>query len=431
MLLTIGMIMKNEERFLRDCLTAIKPILDNVDSELVICDTGSTDNSIAIAKEFTKNVFEIEWRDDFGWARQQGFERAKGEWFLVLDADEIFENVQNIVDFFNSGEYKNYGTATVKIVEVFHEQNQYVATGKPCRLFKIINGMHWHDKIHERLSPFAEPTKNLNSTILHYGNTVEVVHENNKTEKYIEYMLTVLEENPTNYKNIFFLFSKIIGIYDISICLKYGDLGLKLAKKAELDEKYPYSYPLFYPLFVHVYISIYVQSGEYQKIIDITNEYFDQVPKSQLTENAFFLKYQQGLAFAMQGNFLDASKALLDAYDFKKQADNNKLFGIFSHILLPNIADIDFIQNILQAYILANLFETAVEYLENLPAQRLTADSTIAINREECYNSFVNLLIIHNPQLLNNLAQHFENKYGKNSQNYIDIVNIIESAINK
>ncbi|MCL1986515.1 MAG: glycosyltransferase, partial [Firmicutes bacterium] len=64
MLLTIGMIMKNEERFLRDCLTAIKPILDNVDSELIIHDTGSTDNSIAIAKEFTDNVFEIEWRDD-------------------------------------------------------------------------------------------------------------------------------------------------------------------------------------------------------------------------------------------------------------------------------------------------------------------------------------------------------------------------------
>ena len=50
MLLSIGMIVKNEEKYLRDCLEGLKPILEQVESELIICDTGSEDTTIEIAK---------------------------------------------------------------------------------------------------------------------------------------------------------------------------------------------------------------------------------------------------------------------------------------------------------------------------------------------------------------------------------------------
>ena len=53
MKLTIGMIVKNEEKWLDKCLSAIKPILDNVDSELIITDTGSTDRTVEIAKKYS------------------------------------------------------------------------------------------------------------------------------------------------------------------------------------------------------------------------------------------------------------------------------------------------------------------------------------------------------------------------------------------
>ncbi|MEG1165497.1 MAG: glycosyltransferase, partial [Oscillospiraceae bacterium] len=51
--LSIGMIVKNEEKYLRSCLTALMPLLKQVDSELIIVDTGSTDSTLSIAKEFT------------------------------------------------------------------------------------------------------------------------------------------------------------------------------------------------------------------------------------------------------------------------------------------------------------------------------------------------------------------------------------------
>lgn len=57
MVLSIGMIVKNEEKYLERCLTALKPTLENVDSELIIADTGSTDNTVEIAKRFTDKVY--------------------------------------------------------------------------------------------------------------------------------------------------------------------------------------------------------------------------------------------------------------------------------------------------------------------------------------------------------------------------------------
>ncbi|MBQ8841096.1 MAG: glycosyltransferase, partial [Ruminiclostridium sp.] len=89
MLLTIGMIVKNEEKYLEQCLNGIKPILEQVDSELIIADTGSTDRTVEIAKKFTDNVFYFEWIKDFSAARNSTLEKAKGEWFMFVDGDEV------------------------------------------------------------------------------------------------------------------------------------------------------------------------------------------------------------------------------------------------------------------------------------------------------------------------------------------------------
>ena len=87
MLLTIGMIVKNEEKYLERCLNGIKPILDSVESELIITDTGSTDRTVEIAKNFTDKVLSFEWCDDFSAARNYSLSKATGDWILVVDDD--------------------------------------------------------------------------------------------------------------------------------------------------------------------------------------------------------------------------------------------------------------------------------------------------------------------------------------------------------
>jgi tetratricopeptide (TPR) repeat protein len=81
---SLCMIVKNEERFLAECLRSVCDVVD----EINVVDTGSTDRTMEIAREFGANVIEREWRNDFGWARNESLALATRRWTLVLDADE-------------------------------------------------------------------------------------------------------------------------------------------------------------------------------------------------------------------------------------------------------------------------------------------------------------------------------------------------------
>ena len=84
-MLSLSMIVRDEEQQLGACLESVKGFCD----ELVVVDTGSTDNTIAIAKEAGARVEAIEWPGDFTPARNKALEFVSGDWVLVLDADEL------------------------------------------------------------------------------------------------------------------------------------------------------------------------------------------------------------------------------------------------------------------------------------------------------------------------------------------------------
>ncbi|MCH9055820.1 glycosyltransferase [Synechococcus sp. PCC 6716] len=78
------MIVKNEAHQLRRCLTAVQPWVD----EIILVDTGSEDDTVAIAREFTPHVYAVEWQQDFAAARNYSLQWATGEWIFYIDADE-------------------------------------------------------------------------------------------------------------------------------------------------------------------------------------------------------------------------------------------------------------------------------------------------------------------------------------------------------
>ncbi len=84
-LLVASMIVRNEEETLEDCLASLAGLVDRVD----LVDTGSSDATIEIARRHGAEVSTIEWRDDFGWARNQALERSRDAHFVLqIDADE-------------------------------------------------------------------------------------------------------------------------------------------------------------------------------------------------------------------------------------------------------------------------------------------------------------------------------------------------------
>ncbi len=81
-MLSVIVIVKNEEANLRRCLTSVQWA-----DEIIVLDSGSTDNSIAVAKEFTPKVYLTDWQG-YGIQKQRALEKATGTWVLNLDADE-------------------------------------------------------------------------------------------------------------------------------------------------------------------------------------------------------------------------------------------------------------------------------------------------------------------------------------------------------
>lgn len=83
---TLAMIVRNEGANLRRCLESVRPAVDAI----AIVDTGSQDDTVAIARSFGAMVESIEWPDSFAEARNRSLKLVETEWVLWLDADEWF-----------------------------------------------------------------------------------------------------------------------------------------------------------------------------------------------------------------------------------------------------------------------------------------------------------------------------------------------------
>lgn len=84
---SVAIVARNEEMFLRDCLISVQGA-----DEIVVVDTGSEDDTKKIASEFTDKVFDFEWCDDFSAARNFAKQKCAYGYILSIDADETLTN---------------------------------------------------------------------------------------------------------------------------------------------------------------------------------------------------------------------------------------------------------------------------------------------------------------------------------------------------
>ena len=85
MKLSVCYIVRNEAKVLERSLKSILAVAD----EIIVVDTGSTDETKAIALRYTANVFDFAWADDFSLARNVSFAHATGNYVMWMDADDV------------------------------------------------------------------------------------------------------------------------------------------------------------------------------------------------------------------------------------------------------------------------------------------------------------------------------------------------------
>jgi glycosyltransferase involved in cell wall biosynthesis len=88
----LAMIVKDAAGTLGRCLQSVAEAVD----EIVIVDTGSSDDTRAIARQFTDRCYQFDWCNDFAAARQFAFDRVKADWVMWLDADDRVQGAQCI-----------------------------------------------------------------------------------------------------------------------------------------------------------------------------------------------------------------------------------------------------------------------------------------------------------------------------------------------
>ena len=166
---TITMLVSNRIDTIRRCMDSIKPILEQVPSELIVVDTGSTDGSMDIVREYTDKIVKFEWCNDFSKARNAGLEGASGEWVMSLDDDEWFDDVSEIVDFFNTGEYRKYNRAIYVARNYADPEGRDWSDSNACRMVKRFPDTRYTGRVHEFIGPLMNPTKFFNAFVHHYG----------------------------------------------------------------------------------------------------------------------------------------------------------------------------------------------------------------------------------------------------------------------
>lgn len=144
--LSLAMIVKNEALVIERILQCAQAFCD----EMVVVDTGSTDETVALAKAMGATVYHFDWVDDFAAARNFAFDQASHPWVIWLDADDVIdeENIQKIKAL-KSQLTDEFETVMCDYQIVFDSQGNCVQSIPRERLIRHASGGEWRYPVHE------------------------------------------------------------------------------------------------------------------------------------------------------------------------------------------------------------------------------------------------------------------------------------------
>lgn len=196
-MITLSMIVKNEEKHLANCLESVKHVVD----EIILVDTGSTDNTLEIAQKYSAKIFHFEWINDFAAARNFALERSSGDWILYLDADECLS--QKSVNELQKLTKNKRREAFKCIINNIDEINSRPSVMTYTRLFPNDKRLRFEGKVHEQIENSLRKNgfviKNSRIEIDHYGYNLTKDDLQNKAKRNLSILLKQFDETKSSY----------------------------------------------------------------------------------------------------------------------------------------------------------------------------------------------------------------------------------------
>ncbi len=197
--LSLCMIVKDEEEMLPRCLAAAAPAVD----EIVVVDTGSSDRTIEIAREFGATVIEREWTGSFSDARNVSFDAATGDWLMFLDADEVLvgDDVERLRALRGKTWRESFYLSEISYTGELGDGT--AATHTALRVFRARPEYRFSGSLHEQISDtlpmhLQERIEATDIRIEHFGYLGAVRDAKEKSRRNIELLLAQRDEGQSN-----------------------------------------------------------------------------------------------------------------------------------------------------------------------------------------------------------------------------------------
>lgn len=191
--ISLCMIIKDEEEWLKDCLESVQGIV----SEIIVVDTGSKDRSIDIARHYGACVVRTEWGDNFSEVRNLGLQAAHCSWILVMDADERLEPKRILLEsMMQDPEVLGY---YVKLINYTGDGEEYY-TDAVCRFFRNAPSIRFKGRIHEEAASAVQKggsnfIRFSQLTIHHFGYLNRVIRRKRKKSRNLRLIQASLKNN--------------------------------------------------------------------------------------------------------------------------------------------------------------------------------------------------------------------------------------------
>lgn len=226
-------IVKNEAEALSRSLQSIRGQVD----ELVVVDTGSTDNSVDIAQKAGAKIYHYAWQDDFAAARNYALNQLQGDWVVFLDADEYFSevtagNLRQVIEEQDSG--INVLLVSRQDVE---KSGTVLLTLYVPRIFRIDSNLRYEGAVHEELRQGGHI---VNGIEIVAPEVLELIHTGYagsrgeaKARRNLTLLLRELEHTTSPERLYGYLAEAYDGVNDRENSMKYAYLDIGRGRQAE------------------------------------------------------------------------------------------------------------------------------------------------------------------------------------------------------
>lgn len=226
-------IVKNEAARLSRSLASLTGAVD----EIVVVDSGSTDDTVKIAEEYGALVFQFPWCDDFSAARNFSLSKATGDWILVVDADEYFSdgmagNIRRVVE--------RYGKKADLLMflrrELDEDAGKVLLDSYVPRLLRRVEGLAYEGAIHEEPRHRGETIRRMAAVpgnellMMHTGYSATLSRA--KGERNLALLKKELESGQPRDSIYMYLAETYDGLGDEEEAMKYAWLDVESGRKS-------------------------------------------------------------------------------------------------------------------------------------------------------------------------------------------------------